>query len=82
MDNHRKNQRSRMLKSAKIVVSPKAPKIECAVRNISADGACLEFSTTFGIPPNFEFLLGGTRRDCRVVWRTDTRLGVAFQSNG
>ena len=69
-----------MLKSAKILLSEKAPKIECAIRNISDYGACLQISTTYGIPPTFELVMEGFRRPCRVVWRTDTRMGVSFQS--
>ena len=68
------------MKSGKIALGDKAPKIDCAIRNISDTGACLQTSTTFGIPATFELLIpGGERRSCQVVWRTDTRLGVSFR---
>jgi hypothetical protein len=80
MNERRNVPRPRVLKSGKIAVSEKAPKIECAIRNMTDNGACLQISTTFGIPTNFELLLsGGERRACQVVWRTDTRLGVSFR---
>jgi hypothetical protein len=81
MDEKRRAPRTRMLKSGKIALSEKAPKIECAIRNMSETGACLQISSTYGIPAYFDLLLSGSeRRACHVVWRTDTRLGVAFRT--
>ena len=79
MKEKRATQRRRALKTAYIVVSDKAPKLECAVRNFSEAGAALEVSTTFGIPKNFDIIIDGARRHCRSVWRTDIKISVAFQ---
>jgi len=70
--------RKRVLKAAQIVLGDKAPKLDCSVRNISTTGACLQVSTTYGIPASFEVIIEGLRRPCRSVWRTDTKLGVTF----
>jgi len=70
--------RRRVLKTAFIIISEKAPKLECTVRNISETGAALQLSTTVGIPQSFELVVDGTRRHCRVQWRTDTKIGVMF----
>jgi len=70
--------RRRMLKTAYIVISDKAPKIECTARNISETGASLQISTTLGIPTSFDVVIEGVRRHCRSVWRTDTKIGIAF----
>ena len=78
MDEHRISPRRRVLKSGQIELSDKAPKLECTVRNISETGACLQISTTYGMPAGFGLLIDGVPHSCRVVWRTDTRLGVAF----
>src|SRR5271166_5891154 len=53
---------------------------DCSVRNISRLGACLEFGTTSAIPSVFEltFDAGRTLRECHVIWRTTTEVGVAF----
>lgn len=78
----RKVRRNRTLKSGRIVVSEKAPKIECAVRNLSDSGAYLQVaSSTFGIPDEFDLMVGGSsaRRRCHVIWRTEIRLGVRFR---
>jgi PilZ domain len=80
-EERRTSQRARVLKTGKIALTDKAPKIECAIRNITDTGACLQISTTFGIPTNFDlFIAGSERRPCQVVWRTDTRLGVMFRA--
>ena len=79
MDEKRAASRRRVLKTAYIIISEKAPKIECTVRNISDTGAALQVSTTIGIPKCFEVVIDGTRRHCCTMWRTDTKLGVAFQ---
>lgn len=70
--------RKRVLKSAQIILSDKAPKLDCSVRNLSKMGACLQVSTTYGIPMSFEVVIDGVRRPCRAVWRTDTNIGIAF----
>jgi PilZ domain-containing protein len=74
----RTNFRKRVLKTAHIILSDKAPKLDCSVRNLSAAGACLQLSTTYGIPMSFDVVLDGVRRPCRAVWRTDTKMGVTF----
>lgn len=72
--------RHRVLKGAFIVISEKAPKLEYTVRNISDTGAALQVSTTFGLPQAFDIIVDGVRRRCHVVWRTDTKIGVSFET--
>jgi hypothetical protein len=78
MSDHRAHPRMRTLKSGSLVLSDKAPKIECTVRNVSPGGACVQVSTTFGIPSNFDFILDGVRHHCRVAWMRETRIGIAY----
>jgi len=78
MNEHRISPRRRVLKTGQIAFNDKAPKLECTVRNLSETGACLQVSTTFGMPGNFGLVIDGVHHTCRVVWRTDTKLGVAF----
>ena len=81
MDDRRAITRTRVLRSAKIIVPRRSPVIHCTVQNITSAGACLKVANTFGVPETFDltFEHGRTRRACRVVWRTDDKLGVAFQ---
>jgi hypothetical protein len=74
--------RRRVLKSAFIILSDMAPKLECTARNISETGTTLQVSTTFGLPLYFDLLIDGKRRHCRSHWRTDTKIGVMFDNRG
>ena len=71
--------RKRMLKTASIVISDKAPKLECTLRNISETAALLQVLTTLGIPFRFDVIIDGVCHHCRSVWRNDSRMGIAFQ---
>jgi hypothetical protein len=81
MDDRRIIKRTRVLRSAKIIVPRPSPVIHCTVQNITSGGACLKVANTYGVPETFDltFEHGRTRRACRVMWRTHDRLGVAFQ---
>ena len=79
--NRRLVKRTRVLRNAKIIVPRRSPVIHCTVQNITSGGACLQLANTYGMPETFEltFEHGRTRRACRVVWRTNDELGVAFE---
>src|SRR5262249_5724123 len=80
MSERRRTPRVRVLKSARIVVNDRAPKIESTIRNISDGGCLLQISTTFGVPHEFDLVMpDGTRKHCQVMWRTETRMGVSFR---
>jgi hypothetical protein len=68
----------RISKSAKILVSPGAPAIECFLVDYSAGGACLQLHKYIDLPQRFEVLYGTTRKRCRLVWKRAMRIGVAF----
>jgi hypothetical protein len=55
-------------------------KIACTVRDLSITGAALEVADPAGIPSKFTLIVpeDGLRLPCRVVRRTDFRIGVAF----
>jgi PilZ domain len=73
-------QRTKVLRSAKIILPRRSPVIHCTVQNLTDVGACLKVANTSGVPATFDltFEHGRTRRACRVVWRTHDKLGVAF----
>ena len=78
MNDRRRSRRQRICKSAALLISDKAPRLECAAKNISQHGARMAVSTTYGIPADFDLVINGVRRRCRSIWRTDTQMGVAF----
>ena len=73
--------RTRVSRGAKIIPPRRGSMIHCTVQNITSSGACLKLANTYGLPETFEltFEHGRTRRACRVVWRTNDELGVAFE---
>ena len=55
--------------------------ISCLISNMSISGAALEITNSKDIPKRFSlfFKADGTRIPCRVAWRQDGRIGVAFE---
>jgi len=74
----RRHFRKRVFRSAQIVLSEEAPKLECKVIDLSAQGVRLRLSTTYGIPHEFDVIIDGKRKPSRSVWRTNTEMGVMF----
>jgi hypothetical protein len=54
--------------------------IDCTVRNLSALGAALDVASPIGIPEYFALIIpsDNLRKECKVMWRRETRLGVSF----
>jgi hypothetical protein len=76
----RREARQRTLKAGKIVFNRDFSVFDCVVRNLTRSGACLEVAGTLGVPATFELRLAdGTKYNCRLVWRFENRIGVAFQ---
>lgn len=82
MDERRTIQRSRMLRGGKILLHHKSSVINCTVRNFSLEGACLQVASVIGIPVEFDLAIDGeeTSRSCRVIWQSETRLGISFKT--
>jgi hypothetical protein len=71
--------RSRTLKSGTIAFN-RAAGIDCVVRNLSDQGACLEVTSPLGIPDDFTLVIKPDNlfRACQIVWRSARRIGVRF----
>ena len=81
MDERRKVQRHRTLKAGSIMFNRDGG-VDCRVRNLSPVGACLEVASQLGIPDEFVLVveIDHVKALCHVIWRTATRLGVAFEA--
>jgi hypothetical protein len=56
-----------------------SPPLECQLLDISERGARIKVGAPASAPQEFLVLLGkGLSRWCRVVWRSDTAIGVQF----
>ena len=69
--------------SGKIIFNYGQSSIDCVVRRLSEEAATLEMQSGLGVPDRFQLTLAG--RDilsCRVIWRSDRQVGVAFEQPG
>jgi hypothetical protein len=80
MDEKRTIARQRTLKGATVVFSDGQFTYKCLIKNLTPTGASLEFSSTDGVPNQFQLVFEdrSPTRTCKVVWRTEKRLGVEF----
>jgi hypothetical protein len=80
MSESRAAQRHRVLKAGLIEFSGGGA-IRGAVKNMSASGAALEFESALDIPDRLTLcvLPDPVKRQCRVVWRDQKRIGVSFE---
>ena len=78
MAKNRRTYRRRVFKSATIEFDRSA--FSCTVRNISEVGAALDVPSSFGIPHEFRLVIETNQvpRQCRAIWRKETRIGVTF----
>jgi len=81
MEERRKVPRHRVFKAGSIGLNS-AGAIDCRVRNMSSDGACLEVASQVGIPDDFVLVIAHDHlsEPCHVVWRDANRMGVAFRA--
>jgi len=80
MIDRRAKQRQRVLKPAKIRLI-RGGIIDCMIRDISENGACLRVASALGIPEFVELVFDDKSvKRCRVVWRKETQIGVEFKS--
>jgi hypothetical protein len=80
MQKRRRFERTKVLKAAKIIFGHCEPLIDCVVFDLSTGGACIQVANPAAIPDEVELTFDAARtlRACRVAWRSESRIGVAF----
>src|SRR5262249_16836886 len=76
----RASHRSRTLRGGKILFNDRRSVLDCTIRNLSPEGACLQVESLVGVPAAVELLLDsqGTPRPCRLAGQSHDRAGVEF----
>lgn len=77
----RKHVRRTVTYPGQIDLGDGAPTRECKLQDASEEGALISIEAPQDLPDEFTLVLGydGTaRRRCRVVWRSEEQVGVAF----
>jgi hypothetical protein len=73
--------RRRVLKGARLSFNRGYAVFDCVVRNMSENGARLNFGDASAVPSRFELTITGEDgpRNAVVRWRSMTALGVTFE---
>ena len=83
MQNQRARDRLKTYIGARIEQPHGLGTMNCIVRNMSPDGACLEFHNTATVVDRFVLVVPSRDRRCtaRVAWRAFGAAGVAFETS-
>jgi diguanylate cyclase (GGDEF)-like protein len=75
-------QRGRTLLGGKIVFNNGGSVIDCTVRNLSEEGACVEVASPIGLPDHVHLLIAGDAepRPCNLIWQSGNRIGLSFST--
>jgi len=78
----RKAKRQTIHYSALVVTTDGKLKRECVIEDISATGAKISIERPVDVPEEFVLFLSerGSKRFCRVTWRTEGQVGVTFRT--
>ncbi|MFZ1064298.1 MAG: PilZ domain-containing protein [Pseudolabrys sp.] len=79
MKERRAARRKPLMMTGVIILSERAPRIQCKVIDLSEIGAGLEVPTRIDIPEKFDLVVEGIRRRCRLVRRSGNKIGAAFE---
>ena len=79
MQDRRQNARDKVIYGG--VATETGWKSDCVVRNISENGACVEFSNIAKLPEEMSLTIEKRGRSflARMIWWRDGRVGVAFR---
>lgn len=82
MQERRRDPRNRTLLEGKILLNDRHSVVDCVVRNLSEQGACLQVATVVGIPPIFDLQIDqeAATRPCVAVWHGESRIGIEFRT--
>jgi diguanylate cyclase (GGDEF)-like protein len=80
VEERRTSHRSRTWRGGKILFNNRRSVLDCTIRNLSPEGACLQVESVVGVPAGFDLLIDGEEapRPCRLMWQSDHRVGVEF----
>jgi hypothetical protein len=78
MQERRRVERTRVLKGAKIIFNNRSSLFDATVIDLTDLGAGIYLSYSVGIPGSFILSVDFDYYSCRVIWRTENQIGVAF----
>jgi hypothetical protein len=82
MQDRRASVRDKVFLGGVAEINERGSGMDCVVRNLSEDGACVEFDTSARIPDqmNLTIVRKGRSVLARMIWRQANRVGLAFRA--
>jgi PilZ domain len=82
MQERRRFKRHIVQKAAKVIFDRCEALMDCTVHDLSVGGACIQIENSATIQNEVEltFDAGRTLRACRIAWRSEARIGLAFKA--
>jgi hypothetical protein len=81
MLDRRQSARDKVLYGGVAEINERGSTMDCVVRNISEQGACVEFDRTVKLPEQMNLTIAREGRSylARLVWRQANKIGLAFR---
>jgi hypothetical protein len=82
MQDRRERVRDKVFLGGVAQISEHGSTMDCVVRNISEDGACVEFPSSTRLPEQINLTIGRKGRSflAEMIWRQANRVGLAFRT--
>ena len=82
MVDRRQNPRDKVLYGGVAEVSERGSTMNCVVRNVTDDGACIEFDRAARLPEEIKLSIPRKGRSflAKMIWRQANRVGLAFRT--
>jgi len=82
MQDRRERVRDKVFFGGVAEVNDRGSTMDCVVRNISEDGACVEFPASTQLPAQINLTIGRKGRSflAELIWRQANRVGLAFRT--
>jgi hypothetical protein len=81
MLDRRRNARDKVLYGGVAEIDERGSRADCVVRNISDEGACVEFASRAELPDQVKLTIARRGRSflARLIWRQANKVGIAFR---
>jgi hypothetical protein len=81
MLDRRQSVRDKVLYGGVAKINQSGSTMDCVVRNISEEGACVEFDQAAKLPEELDLTIGRKGRSflARLIWRQANKVGLAFR---
>ena len=81
MLDRRQSVRDKVIYGGVVQINERGSTMDCVVRNISEQGACVEFDGTARLPEQMNLTIARKGRSylARLIWRQANKVGLAFR---